>query len=217
MEGKTKTAIGSISMDKKTAPESDHQNQNGLPPAMHKKKKSANLFKAGLSLLRSKSRKSSKSQSKSSNHQADHDHHHVGSKFSWKGLVVSMRPMHLQGHRSHIPTLAIEAKPATSLPENKQTTLGQYHEEARANTAPFCPNVKESPSTISMSSYGSASDMGQYESPLSVLPDQIKSGHTTFWYGDDEEDDSGDEMIDAKAEQFIAQFYQQMRLQNMNR
>ncbi|OMO82039.1 hypothetical protein COLO4_23267 [Corchorus olitorius] len=134
-----------------------------------------------------------------------------------------MRPMHLQGHQSH-PTLAMEAKPA-ALPENKQTTLGEYEEAEANNTAPFCPKVKESPSTISMSSsygsvsdmssHGSVSDMSQYESPLTVLP-EVKSGHTTFWYGGDDEDDSGDEMIDAKAEEFIAQFYQQMRLQNLN-
>ena len=33
---------------------------------------------------------------------------------------------------------------------------------------------------------------------------------------DDEYEDGGDEMIDAKAEEFIAQFYQQMKLQQMD-
>ncbi|KAK6286059.1 hypothetical protein POUND7_012238 [Theobroma cacao] len=201
MEEISKTSITTISRDKNKAPD-----QNGLPLTKKRKRPSAiRLLKVTLYAL---GLRSSKSKSKSIQV-------NLLSKFSWKGLVGSMRPMHLQSNQS--PPPAIEAEPAM-MPEAESIPLGKYVGEEISS--PLSPMRDSSPSPVfSMSSYGSVSDMSQYESPLN-LPDLqhvIKSceeitQEPEFWYGDDD----GDEMIDAKAEEFIAQFYEQMRRQNLN-
>ncbi|XP_017977293.1 PREDICTED: uncharacterized protein LOC18613659 [Theobroma cacao] len=201
MEEISKTSITTISRDKNKAPD-----QNGLPLTKKRKRASAiRLLKVTLYAL---GLRSSKSKSKSIQV-------NLLSKFSWKGLVGSMRPMHLQSNQS--PPPAIEAEPAM-MPEAESIPLGKYVGEEISS--PLSPMRDSSPSPVfSMSSYGSVSDMSQYESPLNLsdLQHVIKSceeitQEPEFWYGDDD----GDEMIDAKAEEFIAQFYEQMRRQNLN-
>ncbi|XWS46582.1 hypothetical protein CRYUN_Cryun14cG0080400 [Craigia yunnanensis] len=202
MEKISKTPPGSISFyrDKNKAPD-----QNGL--SLRKKRKRSTpmeVLKAALFVLRLKS-----SKSKSKSIQAN-----VASNFSWKGLVGSMRPMHLQSHES--PPLAIEAKPAI-MPEPESIHVGEQTVEAiMPLLSPMVDVLTRSPA-FSISSYGSVSDMSQYESPKLNLEEiyVIKPSEEVTeeeWY----DNDGGDEMIDAKAEEFIAHFYEQLRLQNLN-
>ncbi|XVF22128.1 hypothetical protein REPUB_Repub12eG0147200 [Reevesia pubescens] len=194
MEEMSKTSIPSISRDKNMAPD----DQNGLPSSLGNRKRfaSTHLLKVALHMF---GLKSSKSKSKSI--QVD-----VASKFSWKGLLGSMRPMHLQiSDQSPPPT--IEAKPAI-MPKPEPIHVGKGKEEAI--TPPL------SPMAYSISSYGSVGDMSQYESPSNQEIHAMKPcdeiTEEECWY----DNDGGDEMIDAKAEEFIAHFYQQMRLENYN-
>ncbi|XP_009604501.1 uncharacterized protein [Nicotiana tomentosiformis] len=110
---------------------------------------------------------------------------------NWKKLVGSMRPLHLQDNQS---------PPTTHQPPPVKSP---------SPTVECCENVSSpSPST------SSAGTMSQYASANNL---QELYGESS----DDEEEDpdqvfdaiGADEMIDAKAENFIAQFYEQMRRQ----
>ncbi|XP_009785246.1 uncharacterized protein LOC107782738 [Nicotiana tabacum] len=110
---------------------------------------------------------------------------------NWKKLVGSMRPLHLQDNQS--PPTPHQPPPVKS----------------PSPMVECCENVSSpSPST------SSAGTMSQYASANNL---QELYGESS----DDEEEDpdqvfdaiGADEMIDAKAENFIAQFYEQMRRQ----
>ncbi|XP_022759675.1 uncharacterized protein LOC111306040 [Durio zibethinus] len=198
MEGISET---SISRDKNIAPD----DQNGLP-MLKKRKRSAvmHLLKVALCMLRLKS-----SKSKSKSIQVN-----LASKFSWEDLIGSMRPMHLQSDQSPPPD--IEGK-ASIMPEPESLPVGEQTEEAI--TPPLSPvaYVSSQSSAFSISSYGSVSDMSQYESPFNLQEIHVmKPCKETTEEECGYDDDGGDEMIDAKAEEFIAHFYEQMRLQNLN-
>lgn len=161
------------------------------------------LLKVVLYMLRPKSSKSKSFQNT------------AVSSFSWKGLVGSMRPMHLQSNQSPPPSM--EAKPAIML-EPQSMPVGEQNEEAvnpPLSTQAFV-SIQSPASSISACSSEIDSDLSQYESPLNQEIHIIKPcGEIT----EDEccyDEDAGDEMIDAKAEEFIAQFYEQIRLQNLN-
>ncbi|XVE73395.1 hypothetical protein DITRI_Ditri11bG0114700 [Diplodiscus trichospermus] len=191
----------SISGDKNMAPD----DQNGFP-LLKKRKRSAamHLLKALLYMLRLKSRKS-KSKSIQDN---------VVSNFSWKGLLGSMRPMHLQSDRSPPPPFKV--KPALIVPVPEFIPVGEQTEEAI--TRPLSPTANVSPLSpaFSISSYGSATDLSLYGSPRNQEIHGIKPCEEITEEECRYNDDAGDENIDAKAEEFIAQFYQQIRLQNLN-
>ncbi|XVE77556.1 hypothetical protein DITRI_Ditri13aG0072800 [Diplodiscus trichospermus] len=227
MEEISKTPTGriSISRDKNKVPY-----QNGLSFTKKKKRSTAmEVIKAVLSML---CQKSSKSKTILPN---------LVSRFSWKGVLGSMRQMHLQTIQSSTPPN--EAKPKIM---TEPMPVGELTEE-EAITSPLSPvvnspaffissygsasdmsqyerspnlmvNILTRSSAFSMSSYSAASDMGQCESPNNLNLQEIHvikpwdeiTGEE--WY----DDYSGDEMIDAKAEEFIAHFYEQMRLQNLN-
>ena len=117
------------------------------------------------------------------------------SKDSWKGLVASMRPLHLQSDQSSPPPAIVEApKPIVTSP------MVEYFEDLHS------PTYQSGASSSSSSEDG----MSCYASAVN-LQELNKDNNE-----DDEYEDGGDEMIDAKAEEFIAQFYQQMKLQQMD-
>ncbi|TMX01831.1 hypothetical protein EJD97_023501 [Solanum chilense] len=116
---------------------------------------------------------------------------------NWKKLVGSMRPLHLQDNQS--PPSPRDTQPP---PPAKTTSLPVEFSEQ------FSSMYSPTPSTSSIST------MSQYAS----------ANNLQDLYDDDEEEEEedpdqvfdaigGDDMIDAKAENFIAQFYEQMRLQ----
>ncbi|KAK9983841.1 hypothetical protein SO802_033366 [Lithocarpus litseifolius] len=117
------------------------------------------------------------------------------SKDSWKGLVASMRPLHLQSDQSSPPPSIVEApKPIVTSP------MVEYFEDLHS------PTYQSGASSSSSSEDG----MSRYASAVN-LQELNKDNDEN-----DEDEDGGDEMIDAKAEEFIAQFYQQMKLQQMD-
>ncbi|CAK9185803.1 unnamed protein product [Ilex paraguariensis] len=115
----------------------------------------------------------------------------VASNGNWKQIVGSIRPLHLHDHLS----------PPSSIMEGPPSPIVEQFEDMIAPASP-------SPSSSSggtMSQYASANN-------LQELDKDEESG-------DDDPDEvfdaiRGDEMIDSKADEFIAQFYQQMKLQN---
>ncbi|XP_011659385.1 uncharacterized protein LOC105436176 [Cucumis sativus] len=123
----------------------------------------------------------------------------------WRRLLGSIRPLHIHGNEPP-PTAARDM----SLPPSKPK---EDFEEA---LMPL-PSHSTSPSSSSLSRTSRSSSFGtsQYASASSL---QEFDDNTD---GDDDEneiheDNGGDEMIDAKAEEFIAQFYEQMRRQRYN-
>ncbi|KAF4381986.1 hypothetical protein CsatB_005950 [Cannabis sativa] len=121
----------------------------------------------------------------------------------WNCLVGSMRPLHLQSHGT---------------PRHHHAATHDHKNNA-VITSPMSPGASSSYSTDDDTSrYASAANLqaldteSRYASAenLRALDDsECEDDH-----GHDE--NGGDEMIDAKAEEFIAQFYQQIRLQRLN-
>ncbi|GMJ01035.1 hypothetical protein HRI_003772700 [Hibiscus trionum] len=165
----------SIPGDKKKAP------SDQLPlPRRRKRSATRIVVKAMLYMLHSKSSKSKPAQ-----------HNNTVPKFSWKRVIGSMRPMHLQSNRS--PSHIIKAVESGTVLEHEEANLGP-----------------SSLTAVSISSFDSVCDMSEYESPSNQEVHVTEPGEEECWF----DDGGGDEMIDAKAEEFIAQFYQQMRIQN---
>ena len=117
---------------------------------------------------------------------------------NWKKIVGSMRPLHLQEDNPSPPSTPEKPAAVLQLPEQAEYVL-----------------QAASPSH----STSSAGTMSQYASANNLQELDKHDGN------DDDDDDSdkffdgvaGDVMIDAKAEEFIAQFYKQMRLQRNRR
>ncbi|KAF5745902.1 hypothetical protein HS088_TW06G00067 [Tripterygium wilfordii] len=124
----------------------------------------------------------------------------------WKKLLGSMRPLHLQSNDQSppppLPSTALEIMPPPL------DVVVEHIEEAF--TPPLSPAIPSSSSSVDggMSQYASAVNLQELD-----RCDEDDEGE------DDEEevyaDGLGDAMIDEKAEEFIAHFYEVMRLQNM--
>lgn len=113
----------------------------------------------------------------------------MASRGLWKRLVGSMRPLHLQGN----------TPPAIELEPNMTPRTERYED---VQFGPVSPRgaASSSSSVDSMSRYASAVNLQELD-PTN---------------GDEDNEENGDDMIDAKAEQFIAQFYEQIKLQRMD-
>ncbi|XP_019162033.1 PREDICTED: uncharacterized protein LOC109158603 [Ipomoea nil] len=106
----------------------------------------------------------------------------------WKRVVESMRPLTLQD-KSPSPSPSVPRSPSSSF-EN----LTLY------GTVPVSPSVSSVSSRSGMSQYASAPNLQALDTG-SDDPDEVFDAI------------GGDEMIDVKAEEFITQFYKQMKLQ----
>lgn len=145
-------------------------------------------------------------------------------KGDWKKLVGSMRPLHLQDNNSQA---AYDYCATTSSPSalSCSGTMSQYASasdlQAMDVPAAGAPSI-----TDSMSQYASANDLQALEaSTSSGTMSQYASANNLQELDDEEEEEDpdqvfdaigADDMIDAKAEEFILQFYQQMRRQNID-
>ncbi|OIT02449.1 PREDICTED: uncharacterized protein LOC109227164 [Nicotiana attenuata] len=147
-------------------------------------------------------------------------------KGDWKKLVGSMRPLHLQDNNSRTPSQTAYDYCATASPSalSCSGTMSQY---ASANDLQALDVPAAAPSiTDSMSQYASANDLQALEaSTSSGTMSQYASANNLQELDDEEEEEDpdqvfdaigADDMIDAKAEEFILQFYQQMRRQNID-
>lgn len=126
-------------------------------------------------------------------------------------VVGSMRPLHAKGGESppHVAATAQlpppqpqpQPQPAETLllPGASLSRSEQYEDVASASSA----------------SDGSTS---RYSSALNLQELEKSEGGCSPGGGDahDHDVDAGDDMIDLKAEEFIARFYEQMRIQNQN-
>ncbi|KAJ8559271.1 hypothetical protein K7X08_003329 [Anisodus acutangulus] len=180
---------------------------------MNKKKKPPGIFgffKAAMFVLRHRTKgKQKAAQVAVSTQQGD-----------WKKLVGSMRPLHLQDN-NNINTSPGYCAMSISSPSALSSSSGPMSQYASANDLKALDDTK--------SQYASANDL------KSLDVDVPASSGTMSQYAsannlqeldeeEDEEEDpdqvfdaiSADDMIDAKAEQFILQFYQQMRRQNID-
>lgn len=117
----------------------------------------------------------------------------MASRGLWKRLVGSMRPLHLQGNTPAPAPPAIEQEP-------NMTPKTELYEDVQFGPVSPRGAASSSSSVDSMSRYASAVNLQELD-PTN---------------GDEDDEEDGDEMIDAKAEQFIAQFYEQIKLQRMD-
>ncbi|MBA0717891.1 hypothetical protein Golax_005667 [Gossypium laxum] len=191
----TSSSMSCISMfrDKKKAPDGGNdvplQKRRARSPSM-------SIFKVAIRLLRTKPVAEMVPDSKPV--QVD-----VDSKVEWKGIVVeSVHPMHLQStplSPSHSPSMKVTTPKIMLEPKY----MPNREEKEEVILSPL------SPIAFPISSFNdvSSSDSSPYDSPCEGS-DKEKC--------DEHHDDDGDEEIDAKAEEFITQFYEQMRLQTLN-
>lgn len=189
-----------ISIDQKTIPE---------PKTNVKKRKSSNnFFKVALFMMRGHSRKSKMLP-------VDNE-----SRSIWRRLVGSMRPMHLQSNQSSPPQkidkgdnqkMVISIENASNENDNIQSEDGfdsasEFPSPASSRYA-SAVGLSEMVNLSSQVSSRYASAVG-----LSEMVEEEKESEKEK----ENEEGEGDEMIDAKADEFIAQFYKQMKLQRMD-
>lgn len=159
-----------------------------------KKRGAMHLLRAALFMIRRGSGKKSKSSLQIE----------VAANGVLNKVVGSMRPLHMQSHQSPLHEAAAPA-PVLALPSPGEHFVDMLPVSPVSTLArPYSPS--HSSTSGSTSRYASAINL-----------QELVEGDS-----EDEEDDAddvydvngGDDMIDAKAEEFIAQFYQQMRAQN---
>ncbi|KAI4301471.1 hypothetical protein L6164_034749 [Bauhinia variegata] len=140
-----------------------------------------------------------------------------GSKSIWRKLVGSMRPLHLQSNQSPPPTLEsrLPAVAEAEAPPTSENKINDFHSD-KASPSVFGSPVdgEEYESQDSPSVHDETESRYASALALNELVDQSEENEQEECEGYVDED--GDVMIDAKAEQFIAQFYEQMRLQSFN-
>ncbi|MCD7461055.1 hypothetical protein HAX54_045068 [Datura stramonium] len=134
----------------------------------------------------------------------------------WKKLVGCMRPLHLQEDNNNNTSQAY-CDPSPSSPSG---TMSQY---ASANDL----KSLDDESMMSQQQYASANDLKSLdlEASSGTMSQYASANNLQELDEQEEEDDDpdqifdaigADDMIDAKAELFILQFYQQMRRQNID-
>ncbi|KAL5700900.1 hypothetical protein ACHQM5_026299 [Ranunculus cassubicifolius] len=127
----------------------------------------------------------------------------VASKGLWKRLVSSMRPLHhhhqLPYHHHHSP-----ANHQTVLEVPSSPNACSYHDVP--------PSPASSSSDGTKSRYASAVDLQALDKPDQGENIEVVIEEGCFNYYEEIE---ADEMIDEKAEEFIANFYAQMKIQRL--
>ncbi|OVA16831.1 Protein of unknown function DUF761 [Macleaya cordata] len=187
----TTTAVNTINNTNTTT------TNNNLNNGKIKKRGALHVLKVALFMLRGGSNKKSKSV------QVE-----VASKGLWKKLVGAMRPLHHhQLPNQNSPPRSIQTGPPTSNPKANDS----FHDVLPPPMSPQLvhPDTPSSSSSVdSMSRYASAQNLQELDRTEESNNCDIVI-EDDYFYG-------GDALIDAKAEEFIAQFYEQMRLQQLN-
>lgn len=106
---------------------------------------------------------------------------------NWKKIVGSMRPLHLQDDKSPAPS-----------PGRSGTWDNLVYNHSHPPSSPSSSSVSTLSQYASASNLQALDDVGDEDEDADVAFDAIR----------------GDEMIDYKAEEFIAQFYHQMQMDN---
>ncbi|KAL6179634.1 hypothetical protein ACLB2K_051147 [Fragaria x ananassa] len=132
----------------------------------------------------------------------------VASKNAWKRLVGSMRPLHLQDNPSSPRSPPVFEIAAPSTPTGSEAGYEDVLPPpmSPAHATDFMPRSSSEDSM--QSRYASAVNLQELD--RSEQDDDKSKGKGADVYGGE------DEQIDAKAEEFIAQFYHQMNLQPLD-
>ncbi|KAK7356353.1 hypothetical protein VNO80_15623 [Phaseolus coccineus] len=174
----------------------------------NKARGSKNIFKVALFMMRGRSRKSKIL--------VDDE-----SKSVWRKIVASMRPLHLQGDQSP------RHHNNENIPQSKTIITSTPFANVDHGDDAFDSASEYSPSPCS-SRYASAVGLNEMVQEAENEKDGVKEKNNDDVNSDEEDglkerntngdnnDGEGDEMIDAKAEEFIAEFYHQMRLQRFD-
>ena len=203
-----------------------HKGPANLIPNGQKKKKRFSLFKTAMVMLRS--RLGEKSKAKIPINVSKHHDNSNNSDENWKKLVGSMRPLHSQDNRSPQPMKAF-SRPSTSSDDDffgssssfstsSWGTPSNYGSTNNLQELTGLGRMRQSESTNSLSSKMSDT-MSRYASALN-LHDLDMEEEVDADVDDEEQNDSvlekyceADDMIDSKADEFIAKFYDQMKSQ----
>lgn len=161
--------------DQTTPPSHDLEPNKPIQPCLNERHGSKNIFKVALLKVRGRSQKSKVLL-------IDDE-----SRSTWRKLLGSMRPLHLQNSQS-----------SPKSPEIPHTMKSPS--EHGKDGFDSLPNSPISP-YLSCSRYASA--IGLNEMVQEEEEEIVEKGDHS----------DGDDMIDAKAEEFIAEFYLQMKLQ----
>jgi hypothetical protein len=197
MDSKVEKAMINFNPESKTT--LDHNPQHN--PILNKgpSKRSKNFFKVALLMMRGHSRKSTKTV-----FPVDDE-----SKSIWRKIVGSMRPMHLQNDQSPPQIINGENNLKKVVIEKNINVDIQDEDEFDYGPESSLPPSPDSSRYASATNSLYASAVGLNEMVEEEKEEEIVNKDNII--GDD-----GDDMIDAKAEEFIAQFYQDMRLQRMD-
>lgn len=185
---------------------------------VHKKNKRFSLFKAAMVMIQNPRNEKTKPVKVAHNYSDD----------KWKKLVGSMRPLHLQDSQSPPPQNPAVAQ-AIKIPTGKRSEIDELFPISPSSTSSWgtmsqfasTNNLQEVAGTGTMSQSSSASNLQELAGGASTMS-QYGSATNLRDLDVEEEDESdkvlenceADVMIDAKAEEFIAQFYEQMRRQH---
>ncbi|KAJ6686666.1 COTTON FIBER PROTEIN [Salix purpurea] len=196
MEHKSEAAIDIVSAVTTT----NKNHQDGIPKITKKKRRSAmHILRVAMYMLSLKSGKSTSV--------------HADAASKWKKYLSFMRPLHV--HSNH---QRIEATPApvtsTEVVEESKVTPPPASEDVVEQLEVFTPPMSPAPKSVASSSSGQTSQYTSAQNLLDLLidmsDDEDEDGDEDSYY----DDKYGDETIDMKAEQFIAKFYVQMKLQH---
>ncbi|MED6110306.1 hypothetical protein PIB30_041742 [Stylosanthes scabra] len=165
-----------------------------------KKQRSKNIFKVVLSKMRGRSEKPKELQ-----HQVDDDGSNNKNKSSWRKLVGSMRT--LQMHNTDSSSPARTPRAPNTMQSPSETNESAFHSFPDSPMYQFSPMSQFSPAS---SRYSSAEGLNK------LVENHDERNKGTRRDRDDDDHSDGDDMIDAKAEEFIAEFYLQMKLQKLN-
>ena len=126
----------------------------------------------------------------------------------WKKLLSSMRPLHINSNRSigdRVPMAPLTSKEVVEQSKVYAPSVASEDvEQLELFTPPWSPAPKSTGSSSGQTSqYASAQN-------LQELDEQSEEDDEDSYY----DDKFGDEKIDMKAEEFIAKFYGQMKLQH---
>ncbi|KAG4916670.1 hypothetical protein GLYMA_19G214800v4 [Glycine max] len=129
--------------------------------------------------------------------QVDNNEDGERSKSTWGKFVGSMRPLHLQSTQS--------PRSSPDSPSEYKSDCGGYVSDFGAEEEPYSPSPPSS-------RYASAVGLNE----LVQNDEENEKQEVIVEDYEQHVDGDGDEMIDAKAEDFIAQFYQEMKLQRLD-
>ncbi|GAB4830552.1 hypothetical protein Ancab_020316 [Ancistrocladus abbreviatus] len=163
---------------------------------LEKKKRSVmHLIRAALFMLRGKNKKSNS----------------LATTSSLTRLFGLVRPLHLPDNQQSLPALQLPPQATSMMRVKSVDDMSEISDRPALQewSTPLHEGLSSSTAGDQMSRYASAMNLQE----LDVDDDNVyneESDNDAYYDGIE-----GDKMIDVKAEQFIAQFYQQMKLQQL--